>query len=271
MSDVLVSFVVPAFNEEALIGSCIYSILSEISRRQCQAEIIVVNNNSTDSTSRIASSIPGVSVIDEPERGLVQARRAGCLAARGKLIANIDADTMLPPGWLDVALAEFERNPNLVALSGPFIHYDAPKRVQLMASGFYRLALLGSSLVKLVTGTGSMMQGGNFIISKNALQSTNPSNPQFRFYGEDTEIARRLGKVGEVKFSHALRAYSSGRRLVAEGTLKEAGLYLVNYMSTVILNRPFSKEWRDFRHEGGEGSGVEGLAGRSVRTVLSNR
>ncbi len=127
MSDVLVSFVVPAFNEEVLIASCLYSILSEISRTRCPAEIIVVNNNSTDSTGRIASSIPGVMVVDEPERGLVQARRAGCLAARGKLIANIDADTILPPGWLDVALAEFERRPRLVALSGPFIHYDAPK------------------------------------------------------------------------------------------------------------------------------------------------
>ena len=271
MSDLLVSFVVPAFNEEVLIASCLYSILSEISRTRCPAEIIVVNNNSTDSTGRIASSIPGVMVVDEPERGLVQARRAGCLAARGKLIANIDADTILPPGWLDVALAEFERRPRLVALSGPFIHYDAPRRVQLMAAGFYRLALLGSRLVKMVTGTGSMMQGGNFIISKSASEATDTSNPQFRFYGEDTEIARRLGKVGDVRFSFSLRAYSSGRRLVAEGLVKVASLYLVNYIYTVLLNRPFSKEWRDFRHDTSEGSSIEGLAGRSVHTVLSDR
>jgi glycosyltransferase involved in cell wall biosynthesis len=263
MSDVLVSFVVPAFNEEALIASCLYSILSEVSRSRCPAEIIVVNNNSTDSTASIASSIPGVIVIDEAEQGLVQARKAGCLAARGKLIANIDADTMLIPGWLDVALAEFERRPRLVALSGPFIHYDAPKNVRLMAAGFYRVALLGSRLVKMVAGTGSMMQGGNFIVSRSALESTAACNPQFRFYGEDTEIARRLSKIGEVKFLFSLRAYSSGRRLIGEGTLKVAWRYLINYMYTALLNRPFSESWLDFRHDTGQGGG----GARPIRAV----
>ena len=56
MSEVLVSFVVPAYNEEALIASCLNAIQAEISRSGCNAEIIVVNNNSTDDTRRIASS-----------------------------------------------------------------------------------------------------------------------------------------------------------------------------------------------------------------------
>jgi glycosyltransferase involved in cell wall biosynthesis len=74
MSDVLISFVVPAYNEEALIASCIASIQSEIAQTGCQAEIIVVNNDSTDGTRLIASSIPAVLVVDEMQRGLVQAR-----------------------------------------------------------------------------------------------------------------------------------------------------------------------------------------------------
>lgn len=247
MSEPLVSFVVPAFNEEALIESCLKSIFAEISRSHCNAEVIVVNNGSTDSTRQIASSLPGVIVIDEPERGLVPARKAGCLAANGKLIANIDADTMLTDGWLDIALAEFEKIPRLVALSGPFIHYDMPKRVRLIAAGFYRVALAGSFLVKLVAGTGVMMQGGNFIVSKSALVASNAFNADFCFYGEDTELARRLGKVGEVKFSFALRAYSSGRRLAAEGVLTVGSRYLINYLSTMLLNRPFTETWLDFR------------------------
>src|SRR5215472_11682458 len=101
MSEVLISFVVPAYNEEALIASCLNAIAAEIARTRYAAEIIVVNNNSTDRTREIAMSIPAVRVIDEPQRGLVQARRAGCVAARGRLIANIDADTMIPEGWLD--------------------------------------------------------------------------------------------------------------------------------------------------------------------------
>ena len=53
--------------------------------------------------------MPDVKVVDEPQRGLVQARRAGCLAAEGEYIANIDADTVLAEGWLQTALAEFAR------------------------------------------------------------------------------------------------------------------------------------------------------------------
>ncbi len=248
MPDVLVSFVVPAFNEEVLIACCLHSILAEISRSQCAAEIIVVDNNSTDSTRRIASSFPGVTVIDEAQRGLVQARSAGCLAARGKLIANIDADTMLPPGWLDIALAKFDCSPRLVALSGPFIHYDLPKRIRLIAAGFYRVAFLTSSLIRLMAGTGSMMQGGNFIVSRKALEAANAFNPDFRFYGEDTELARSLNKVGVVKFSFALTAFSSGRRLAGEGVLRVGIRYAANYVWTLSFRKPFSSSWLDFRH-----------------------
>jgi len=102
---VLVSFVVPAYNEAVLIRSCLAAITAEVSRTGCRAEIIVVNNGSTDGTRRIALSTPGVKVIDEPQRGLVQARRVGCLAAEGEYIANIDADTVLAEGWLQTALA----------------------------------------------------------------------------------------------------------------------------------------------------------------------
>lgn len=256
---------VPAFNEEALIPHCLRSIVEEIARTQCGAEIIVVNNNSTDSTRQIALSVPGVIVIDEPEKGLVQARKAGCLAANGEFIANIDADTMLSSGWLDIALSEFDKRPHLVALSGPFIHYDMPKRVRLIAAGFYRVALAGSFLMKLVAGTGEMMQGGNFIVLKSALMAANAFNTDFRFYGEDTELARCLGKVGEVKFSFALRAYSSGRRLAGEGVLKVGTRYLVNYLSTIMLNRPFTETWLDFRHAIGENEAVAPLLPPSVR------
>src|SRR5467141_3365764 len=166
MSDVLVSFVVPAYNEEALIGSCLAAITAEVSRTGCQAEIIVVNNSSSDGTRRIASAIPGVKIIDESQRGLVQARRAGCLAAEGEYIANIDADTVLLEGWLRTALTEFARSPRLVALSGPYIHYDLPTPARLVSAGFYRGVYIVHLLSRVVAGTGSEMQGGNVIVSR---------------------------------------------------------------------------------------------------------
>jgi glycosyltransferase involved in cell wall biosynthesis len=248
MSDLLISFVVPAYNEEALIASCLHAIGAEIARTRCRAEIIVVDNNSTDRTRQIALSIPGVTVVNEPQRGLVPARRAGCLAAGGRLIANIDADTMVPQGWLDTALAEFARSPGLVALSGPFIHYDMSRTVQAVVAVFYRFAFVVYLLVRFVFRAGSMIQGGNFVVLKSAVDAAEAFNPDFSFYGEDTELARRLSKLGAVKFSFALPAFSSGRRLVAEGLFQVAFQYGVNYLWTVLFKRPFSSTWLDFRH-----------------------
>jgi len=245
---VLVSFVVPAYNEEALIEACLIAITGEISRTRCRAEIIVVNNGSTDATRRIASSIPNVKVIDEPQRGLVQARKAGYFVSKGEFIANIDADTMLPEGWLRTALAEFSDHPDLVALSGPCIHYDLSKGAQIIAAGFYRGAYIAHLLSRFLAGRGSVMQGGNFIVSRIALETAGGFNPEFRFYGEDAELARRLNKVGVVKFTFALRALSSGRRFSGEGLFKVLLRYCANYLWTHLFKHPFSSTWLDFRH-----------------------
>jgi glycosyltransferase involved in cell wall biosynthesis len=249
--EVLVSFVVPAYNEEALIESCLTAIMAEISRTRCRAEIIVVNNGSTDATRQIAASRPNVKVIDEPQRGLVQARKAGCLAAKGQLIANIDADTILPEGWLRAALAEFAHRPDLVALSGPYIHYDLPKGAQFITAGFYRVAYIVHLLSRFLAGCGSVMQGGNFIVSRIALETAGGFNPDFRFYGEDAELARRLSKVGIVEFTYALRALSSGRRFAGEGLFKVLLRYSANYLWTHLFKHPFSSAWLDFRHAPG--------------------
>jgi GT2 family glycosyltransferase len=255
MSDLSISFVVPAYNEEALIASCLAAIQAEIDRTGCQAEIIVVNNNSSDRTRRIASSIPGIVIVDEPQRGLVQARRAGCRVANGELIANIDADTMLTEGWLRSVLEEFSRSPDLVALSGPCIYYDLPRSAQVIAALFYRIAFATYLLVRFVLGAGSMIQGGNFIVSKRALEAAGGFNSDFRFYGEDTDLARRLSKVGPVKFSLGLPAFSSGRRFVAEGLVRAGLRYAVNYLWTIFFKHPFTLTWLDVRQPTA-GSGV---------------
>ena len=74
---VTISFVVPAYNEEKHLARTLTAIVSEIKRSGCAAEVIVVNNASTDGTGELAASFPEVIVVDEPVKGLVQARKAG--------------------------------------------------------------------------------------------------------------------------------------------------------------------------------------------------
>ena len=53
-----VSFVMPAYNEEQLIGKCLESVNREIERSGYEAEIVVADNGSTDRTGGIAASFP---------------------------------------------------------------------------------------------------------------------------------------------------------------------------------------------------------------------
>ena len=157
-----ISFSIPAYNEERRIARCLESVQKEIVRAGMEkdCEVIVVNNASTDRTKEIASKFSGVKVIDEQRKGLTFARQAGFEHSSGELLANVDSDTMLPPGWLDTVVREFERNPKLVALSGPFIYYDLSPVTRFWVKCFYSIGYATYAFNKHVLRAGAMLQGG---------------------------------------------------------------------------------------------------------------
>jgi len=240
-----ISFVVPAYNEEEYIAGCIESILKEVKKYRYTYEIIVVNNASTDKTAEIATSFPDVKVVSEPRKGLSQARQAGFKVSTGDLIANIDADTRLSKGWLDKVMRTFQNDPDLVALSGPYVYYDVEPKVNKQVERFYRLGQAAYVVNKHIFRVGSMLQGGNFIVRRPALEQIGGFDVRYSFYGEDTDIARRMHGVGKVKFTFELPAYSSGRRLKKEGMLVMAFRYGINYIWTTFFKRPYTKTVTD--------------------------
>lgn len=247
-----VSFVVPAYNEERLLPACLEAIQAEIKRAGCTAEVIVVNNASTDRTREVAGSFEGVALVDQPIKGLSQARSAGFEASRGVLVANIDADTLIPEGWLDRVFEAFDapRPPGkkpLVVLSGPYDYYDVPPYMQRAARAFYGMGYCTYLFNKRVLGVGSMVQGGNFVVLSDALASIGGISDQFSFYGEDTDIAKRMCAVGDVVFTYALRAKSSGRRLRGDGMVLTGLRYGLNYTWATFFRKPFTTAWNDYR------------------------
>lgn len=241
------SFVVPAFNEEVLLPSCLQAIQAEIERSGVSADIVVVDNASTDRTAAVAASFPGVRVVYEPKKGLVQARKAGFEASSGVLVANIDADTLLPPGWIDRVESEFASDPALVTVSGPYDYYDVPFRIRAAARLFYVVGFGTYSFNRYVLRVGSMVQGGNFVLKREALIRAGGFDPSFTFYGEDTDIARRMAQVGSVKFTWVLMAKSSGRRLQGDGLLMTGLRYSSNYLWATFFKKPFTSAWQDYR------------------------
>jgi cellulose synthase/poly-beta-1,6-N-acetylglucosamine synthase-like glycosyltransferase len=248
------SFVIPAYNEEVLLPQCLEAALKELERAHADAstppfehEVIVVNNASKDRTKEIALSYPGVTVVDEPTKGLVHARRAGFVVASGEVVANIDADTMLPKGWVTKVVKEFSRDEKLVGLSGPFIYYDLPWTTQQFVKLFYLFAYMSHVFVQHVLRRGAMLQGGNFVIRKNAFESVGGFDTSIEFYGEDTDVARRLSQAGKVKWTFALPMYSSGRRASKEGLLMMSIRYTLNHYWVMFTNRPLTREHTDIR------------------------
>lgn len=86
-----VSIVLPCLNEEEAIGSCIDSISATVRRHSLNAEILVVDNASTDRSADIARE-HGARVVFQPLRGYGNAYLKGFAEARGRFLVMVDAD-----------------------------------------------------------------------------------------------------------------------------------------------------------------------------------
>jgi glycosyltransferase involved in cell wall biosynthesis len=236
-----ISVVIPAFNEEKYIGNCLHVILRYAPDNL--KEILVVNNASTDKTAEVAASFPRVRVVNEPNKGLTKARQRGLTEAAGDLLAFVDADSLVQKNWFNIMNREFTADNKLVCLSGPYIYYDTPAWQQWMVKNLY-YGLLARFIYFF---TKYMASGGNFVARKDALLKIGGFDTSIEFYGEDTDIARRLHEVGKVKFSNSFFMPTSGRRFAGEGTVATGTKYVANYTSIMLTKKPALKKYKDIR------------------------
>jgi glycosyltransferase involved in cell wall biosynthesis len=246
-----ISFVIPAYNEEHYIGICLDAIVQAIGNRN-DVETIVVDNNSSDRTTALVAHYPNVTLLREPRRGANRARQTGFEASRGDLVAFIDADTKIPADWIDRVEQKFMSDPKLVCLSGPFIYYDLPKNVAVLVKIFYRIAYVIYLFNSFIIRKTSVVQGGTEMVRRTALEKIGGHNIDLTFYGDDTDLAMRLNKVGKVRFSFDFAVPSSGRRLAKEGAFTMGARYGINYFWIVLFNRPFTLTSKEIRPKEGE-------------------
>ncbi len=117
-----ISLVIPVYNEEADIGTCLDAVMAQKSKPY---EVIVVDNNSTDRSMQVVEKYPSVKVIQEKRQGVDFARDAGFNAATGDIIGRIDADTYLPADWTQ-QLERVFKDKNISAVTGPAYYKDMP-------------------------------------------------------------------------------------------------------------------------------------------------
>jgi glycosyltransferase involved in cell wall biosynthesis len=109
-SDLRVSVVIPAFNAAEFLAEAIASVRAQ---DRPVAEIIVVDDGSTDGSAKLAESLgTHIRVLrHDRNRGLAIARNTGIASATGSVIAFIDADDLWPPKAMSLLLARLAEAP----------------------------------------------------------------------------------------------------------------------------------------------------------------
>ncbi len=229
------SIIIPAYNEAESIGTVVRAVLAQSVPRN-SFEVIVVDNNSTDDTGRLAREAGADKVVRETTPGTNIARARGVREARGEILAFADADTEPPPGWL----ARIEKNlmrPGVAAVSGPYEYSFRGLAwfLERFANRFvfpYVAALLHFFFRKRA----GIILGGNFGAWQWAIQKIG-GLPPLKFWGDDVATAMLIArKAGRVAYDPNLRNKSSPRRFKREGFLRLQTRYIRVYLRVYFKN-----------------------------------
>ena len=199
-----ISIVIPAYNEQYHLPLCLEAISKQTFKPY---QVIVVDNNSTDNTAKIANSYKFVKLIQENKQGIVHARNTGFNAARGDLIARIDADTIIPSDWLK-NINQLFLTQNYDGISGSVYYHDAPfKRLNYYTDLFFR-----SKIAYALNNSVGYLYGCNMAIKRNAWEAVRHQTCKIDSLHEDLDLAIHLQKLGyKLGFDKSLRAAISIR------------------------------------------------------------
>jgi glycosyltransferase involved in cell wall biosynthesis len=199
----MISIVIPALNEEKLIGECLDSLKKQ--DYTGSYEIVVVDNGSTDHTPDVARNM-GVRVVFCGQKGVAYARQEGMLAAQGDIVIQADADTIYPGWWINRIKKQFDNHPKSVAIAGTFIYKDPP----WWCSFEYFLRSFFGLFTSLVFRRALVISGANFAFRKKALIQAGGYR-QNVYSSDQIDIASRLSKIGKVYYDWRSYAYTSNR------------------------------------------------------------
>jgi glycosyltransferase involved in cell wall biosynthesis len=242
MSARYLSVVVPAYNEADSIGECLDRLTRQLDHI---AEIIVVDNNSTDCTPSIVASFadrfPEVTLINESEQGLVFARNAGLDAAMGDAIARIDSDTRVPEGWAR-SITEFldaDVDTRWAAVCGRGEAYDLPygdavARIKERINPFARKKVGDQGLRDV-----PVLYGSNMILRRDTWAAISDKVSMRRDVFEDVDTGLCVQEAGgRNAFLPHITVGVSARRM--ESSLPSFVTYMSCLPRTLLLHRRYA-------------------------------
>jgi glycosyltransferase involved in cell wall biosynthesis len=203
------SFIIPAHNEERLIGRTIAALHDAACTCGVRYEIIVVDDDSSDGTAAVAAQA-GARVVAVRARQISVVRNAGARAARGDPFVFVDADTIVPAAVLRAVID---------VLAGGAVGGGAPARFD------GRVPLYGRVTVWMwlrLQRIGTLASGCFIFATRRAFEATGGFD-ETRFVGEDVELSLRLRRQGRFIIVRE-SVVTSGRMVRAYGWVEALGL-----------------------------------------------
>ena len=173
--------VIPALNEEKYIGDTLRALRAQTVP---PAEIIVMDNGSTDRTVEIARKYSD-KVLILPGLSLRDMKQMGVEAAKTPIVVTTDADTVMPSDWLEKLLRHFS-DPNVVAVGGPVIPRKPTAVSNLYTKSLSNIARAG------------MLYDANLAFRRDLMLGSGGYAHLRR--GWDWELSSRLGRYGRVVY-----------------------------------------------------------------------
>ena len=164
----MISFVIPAHNEERLLGSTLVALHAAAHAVGEPYELIVVDDDSTDTTPVVAQR-HGARIVAVRHRQIAAARNAGAVAALGEQLLFVDADTRVSARVLGAA-------------------------IQAMRNG----AVGGGARMRFwhwIQRAGNLAAGSFIFCTREAFEAAGGFN-QTLFAAEDVALSRRLQRLG---------------------------------------------------------------------------
>jgi glycosyltransferase involved in cell wall biosynthesis len=190
-----VSILIPAYNAQRYLVDAVQSMLAQT---YGDFECIVVDDGSTDRTSQLladlASRDPRVRAMRVPHAGIVEALNAGLYAARGELIARMDADDISLPQRLEKQIQFLDSHPEVVALGTKVIlvdPYDSPLWEIDVKVDHVQIE------DELLRGNGWAVFHPSVVIRKSALDKSGVYRPEYQ-WSEDLDLFLRLAQCGKI-------------------------------------------------------------------------
>lgn len=205
----MLSFVVPAHNEEQHLPATLVAIRAAAEATGELFEIIVVDDSSTDRTAEIALAA-GARLVSVQHRQISATRNAGARAAQGEILFFVDADTQPTPAAVQAGLDALRSG----AVGGGCI-FTFDGVLPLWALCLYPLAVLGARTLRLI--------GGCFLFcTRSAFDIVGGFSEKY-FAAEEAAFIRALQRHGRFVIPRPT-VVTSGRKLRAHSSRELLGI-----------------------------------------------